>query len=514
MSKPAAAAIVCASATEAECEAGPALVAAEESSTNRSKLLRNVAALVSAQTGERAVSLFGAIYVRRVLEVTSIGQVAWTASIVSYFSLIVSPGFQTVAKRDVARDPDRAADYTSLLLSIQLLLAGAAYAVVFGFSRAEWRGPQVGILLLLQAIGLLIAPLDMSWLLYARERIGPLSVLSLGCAAVQTLFLFLFVQRPQDVYRYVLLPIPFRLVLAGFAVYYASTRGLLNWRRVRFSLNGSGPFLRASLPIGLSMATVLLYYNFDNVLLGFMRGDRAVGIYSTAYSLMLAPTFLNTATFSAYFPQLARVANQPFEARKLSAQVLRNMTWMGCSLAFLGWATGRQLVTLIFGASYLESGRIFEWLCLDLVLVFFNMAYNQPLVAWNRQGLALRCTIVGAIVNVTCNLALIPRFGSMGAVVATILAEAAVLFVTVIIRRKVHSIDWWQPLVSIAPLGLITGLLVKALTLGAGVPLFPMLVMACAALAAGFAVIERDWTHLAWQRIWGNSGAAVSSRRI
>ncbi len=495
MCQPAAAEQLCPSelATGSEAELA--------SSRNRPKFLRNFAALASGQTAERLVSLFGAIYVRRVLAVTVIGQVSWTASLISYFSLIVSPGFQTVAKREVACDPDKAADYASLLLSLQLVLALAAYAVVFGFSRTGWRGAQVSLLLLLQGISLFIAPADMSWILYARERMGPLSILSVGCAVLQAGCLLLFVRHPGDVYRYVLLPLPFRFIVASFAIYYSSARGLLNWRRVRFTLRGAGPFLRASLPIGLSMATVLLYYNFDNVLLGFMRGDHAVGIYSTAYSLMLVPTFLNTATFNAYFPQLARVANQALEAQRLSAEVLRNMTWIGCSLAFLGWATGRQVVTLVFGASYAESGRIFEWLCLDLVLVFFNMAYNQPLVTWNHQRLALRCTVAGAIVNVALNLLLIPSFGSMGAVVATIAAEIAVLCATVLIRRNVHPIDWWEPLLSIGSLCLGTGVLVKVLTLAADVPVVAALAFGCVMLAGGFAVTERRWTYSAWTRL-------------
>lgn len=470
-------------------------------SSDRTRLLRNFASLASAQTAERLVSLIGAIYVRRVLAVTAIGQISWTAAFISYFALIVSPGFQTVAKRDVARDPQKASEYASLLLSMQLLLVAAAYALVFAFGRSDIRGSQISILLLLQGLSLFITPLDMSWILYARERMGPLSILSCLCAAVQTACLFLFVRHPNDVYRYVLLPLPFRLLVAAFAVYYASARGLLNLRHVRFSLRGSGPFLRASLPIGLSMATVLLYYNFDNVLLGFLRGDRAVGIYSTAYSLMLIPTFLNTATFNAYFPQLARVANRTIEARRISAEVLRNMTWIGCSLAFLGWASGRQLVILIFGVSYAESGRIFEWLCLDLLLVFFNMAYNQPLIAWNHPKLALRCTIVGAIVNVGLNLALIPFFGSMGAVAATILAEVAVLASTSVVRREIYPIDWWEPLLSVGPLCLATGVLIKVLTLAAGVPLIPVLALGSGIIACGFIVIERHWTQAAWLRL-------------
>lgn len=487
---------VCASANEADCE--PA--------KDRTSILRNFAALVSAQTGERLVGLFGAIYIRRVLDVSIIGEVAWTASVVSYLILIVSPGFQTVAKREVARDPKRADEYVSLLLSLQVVLALLAYAVVFAFSHfvprhAGGHGSQIGVLLLLQALSLWLTPFDISWLFYARERMGRFSAVSLACAAMQVSCLFLLVRHPEHVYRYVLLPLPFRLLLTAFAAYYASARGMLSWRRVRFSLRGSGKLLNASLPIGFSMATVLLYYNFDNVLLGFLRGDRAVGIYSTAYRLMLVPTFLNTATFNAYFPQLARIADAASEARTLSAQVLRNMTWIGCSLAFLGWATGQQAVVWIFGGSYSEAGRVFEWLCLDLVLVFFNMAFNQPLVAWNQQRLALRCTMFGAVVNVILNVALIPSFGSMGAVAATILAEVGVLAATVIVRRQIHPIEWWAPLLSIAPLCLLIGLVVKALMLFAGVPLIAALVFGSAALAFSFLLIDRKVIHLTWARL-------------
>src|SRR5690242_16046737 len=96
--------------------AGEALPAVAESTNpdvpiRRQLILKNFLALSTGSAVEHIVKLFSSIYVRRVLGVIAIGQVSWTASVMSYFTLLSNPGFQFIAKREVARDPDRAGHY-------------------------------------------------------------------------------------------------------------------------------------------------------------------------------------------------------------------------------------------------------------------------------------------------------------------------------------------------------------------------------------------------------------------
>ena len=63
----------------------------------------------------------------------------------------------------------------------------------------------------------------------------------------------------------------------------------------------------------------------------------------------------------------------------------------------------------------------------NAALVYFNVLLGQPLLAWDRQRTYMLAVGSGAAANVVLNLLLIPPYGIVGAAVATLAAEAAVL---------------------------------------------------------------------------------------
>src|SRR5437762_2532901 len=113
----------------------------------RRVIARNFLSLSAAALAGRIVSLFSGIYTRRVLGVVAIGQLSWCAAVLSYFTLLINPGLETIAKRDVAQDPSRAGRYVSLLLLLQLLLAVSAFIFVAIFAMLGLRGPQISVIL-------------------------------------------------------------------------------------------------------------------------------------------------------------------------------------------------------------------------------------------------------------------------------------------------------------------------------------------------------------------------------
>jgi O-antigen/teichoic acid export membrane protein len=120
------------------------------------------------------------------------------------------------------------------------------------------------------------------------------------------------------------------------------------------------------------------------------------------------------------------------------------MVWMGLPIAALGWAVGRHVVRLMYGAEFFESGAYFEWLCLNVALIFINLALGAPLTAWGLQKLHFKITGIAAVVNLALNLALIPTYGPWAAVATTIAAEFLVLVITVVMRRRIGL--GWSPL--------------------------------------------------------------------
>lgn len=478
----------------------------ERKTASINRIARNFLSLSVAALAERVIALFSGIYARNVLQSAAIGQLSWTSAIITYVSLLVSPGLQVIAKREVARDPKKCASYVALLFLIQMSLAVAAFALVWAFGASIGRGPQIHILLLLNAVGLLLLPLDLSWLLQAHERAAPLAFTSVALLLAQGVALLALIHGPGQLLLYVLLPYPFRLAQIAFIIGYALRHKLFDWRDLRFNFGGARVLVRDSVPVGLTQVAVLLYGNSDLIFLGFTQTSATVGLYDTAYRMMLVPTFLHAALTNAFFPALSRSFSDAAAATRVSRQFLRLMIWLGFPLAALGWAVGRYFIFALFRADFAPSGALLEWLSLNLALMFFNVGYILPLIAWEHQGKAFRCTLAGAAVNVALNFWLIPHLGVWGAVISTVAAEAAVFLCVVQVRRSIYPLAW--PMFVLKPLAVC--LLAAPLTRLslAWLPWWCAAFLGIVFCACGCALVESDWRRAAITRLRNRAHAA------
>jgi O-antigen/teichoic acid export membrane protein len=241
--------------------------------------------------------------------------------------------------------------------------------------------------------------------------------------------------------------------------------------------------LRDAWPLALAQGAVLAYYNCDTIILGFTDGDAAVGQYATAYRLMLVSSFITAALWNAYFPALARAHAQPAHATALAREYLGLLAWTGMPIAALGWARGRHLVNLMFGPAFAPSGPYFEWLCLNIAIMFVNYAIVSILVPWGHSKLQFKIAAAAATSNLLLNLVVIPLYGPWAAVATTLAAELVVLVSGICVRRRLGIVS--HPIVPIiAP---------------------PLL---CSALVALVIVaLPRSLDHLWWLEVLG--GAAV-----
>lgn len=453
-------------------------------------ILKNVTALGVSSVVDRLLAMVAGIFARRALGPAAIGAYSWSVAVASYPALVVNAGLGTIAKRDVARDPPLATRYVGLLLASQFLLAVAASLLVAALALVVDQPVETRILLALQIIGLLLIPLDFSWLLYASERMAALAPATIVLGVVRTALIILLVRSPADVFLYALIAFPLQLLLSLWELAYAVRVGVLDWRALRLQLRGAGNLLRQSLPIALSSLTSMLYFNSDLIILGATQSARQVGLYSSAYSLMMTPMVLIVAVNNSFFPSLSRAANVPAEARRVSMQFLKVMLWMGCSFAALGWGIGRHVVTLLYGVEFFQAGIYFEWLALNLALLFFDAAYIGPLRAWGGQQRAFVATAFAAVFNVAANLVLLPQFGAPAAIVTTLASEFLVLCVGVLMRRAYHPINWLKPtLLAVVVCG-AAALAARSLS-DAGYWVLAG-ALACAVLGVGMLALERS----------------------
>jgi O-antigen/teichoic acid export membrane protein len=419
-------------------------------SPDHRRIATNFLTLASTSVLGLLLTIVISVSVRRALGPMAIGQVSWAMAAVAYVAVLVNPGLTTVAQREVAKDPGRGQHLLRLVLTLQTALSILTYGAVIGIAALNLRGPAVDALLLIQGLSLFLTAWNAGWVLQAHERMVAASIAALLFNALQVPALLLLVHSPDDIFLYAFLVVAFAVPGVIFNLWYFAHLRLTGTLRLRPTVSGASRLLREAWPLALSQGAIVIYYNTGTLVLGFTDGDDAVGQYTTAFRLMMVATVITASLWSAYFPALARTHDSPAQATALSREYAGLLAWMGMPIAALGWALGRHVIELMYGAAFAASGAYFEWLCLNIAFTFLNYGLVATLVPWGRSTLQFKITAAGTITNLALTLILIPLYGAWGAIGATLGAESVILVLGFFVRRR-FGIFWHPMLPIVAP---------------------------------------------------------------
>jgi O-antigen/teichoic acid export membrane protein len=214
---------------------------------------------------------------------------------------------------------------------------------------------------------------------------------------------------------------------------------LLRKEKLRFSLKKQ--VLNSLLSYGwkTQLTTLTSYINqrVDQLLLTLFVSPRELGLYIVAVTVSLALGFLPQASAMV---TLAAGANLPRAGAKavIGNSFRTSLIWLvvGCSALFV---VAPRLITLVFGPKFMGAGLACRILLPGSIALGLNQllyegarSLNDPALPSYSEGLAAVLTCVGLYV-------LLPRFGFLGAAIASTLAYSLCLvFTLMLFHLRLH----------------------------------------------------------------------------
>ncbi len=228
------------------------------------------------------------------------------------------------------------------------------------------------------------------------------------------------------------------IVALGMVVIFAA-RGI-DLRRLRVRLDRGTAMLRDAWPLMFAGIAIAVYMKIDMIMLGQMRGDEAVGIYSAAVRISEVWYFIPMAIVASVFPAIleAKRKSEALYYQRLQ-QLYDLMVIMAVAVAIPMTFLSGWIVALLFGAAYAQAGPVLAVHIWASAFVFLGVASGKWFIAENRQMLSLQRTALGAVANVALNYFLIPRFGPIGAAWATIMSYAIAGFFFDFLQAETRS---------------------------------------------------------------------------
>jgi len=192
------------------------------------------------------------------------------------------------------------------------------------------------------------------------------------------------------------------------------------------TMSGIRRTMEIATPMALASASFLVYQHTDRLMLGWIHGPELVAQFGVARNVIDAALFPAAALTWSLRPVLvrARRLGGPAAMRPL----LQEATRLALIYTFLAVALlapiGDMLLPGLYDAEYADAGLYFLVLLPVLALRASSIVIFPWLLAMDAQAQYGRLMTISAVINLTLNFLLIPRFGAWGATAATSVALA------------------------------------------------------------------------------------------
>lgn len=405
------------------------------------RIAKNFLSLAVAGIIASLIGFVGIVYLARVLGPGDFGKINFAIAIVAYFMLIANLGLPMLGTREVARDKDRIKDYVGNIVTMRLTLGAIAFFLLLLFVFLINKPAEVKYLIILFGLGLFPFALRLLWLFQGIERMEYMAVSQIIGAILYVPAIFYFIRSPEQLLAVPLIYVICMLFLPALFLAFVFIRhfGIV---KPKFEASFWKSLLWQALPMGFSFIMIQLYYNFDTIMLGFIRSNEEVGFYNAAYRVIFLLLPLGGFYYTAIFPVISNYYKTSLESlQRLLSGTAKLMVTIGLPLAIGGTLVARPLMRLIYGGEYNSGIIAFQILIWAVTITWVSGVYGNSLVACDRQKkYAVRVTI-GTVGNIVLNFILIPPYGLVGASIATVFTEGVVLLLMYLESNKIVRVS-------------------------------------------------------------------------
>lgn len=394
-------------------------------------------------------------YVSRVLGASGIGTVNFASSIVAYFTMIAMLGIPTYGIRACAKVRDdriklsKTVQEILIINSVVMIIAIAALFIsVFSIDRLAAEKELYMIL----GSAIVFNVLGVDWLYRSLEQYTYITVRSILFKIVSLILLLIFIKEKTDYLWY-----------GAITVFAGAGSNVLNFLYLKkfVSLKVTEklefqPHLKPIFTFFLLSVSTTIYLNVDATMLGFMKGDQAVGYYSAAVKIKQILVSIVTSLGAVLLPRLSYYyeSGEMDRFKELIQRSLHFVFFISIPLVCFFTVMSHESILFLSGREFLPAAVAMQFIMPTVLFIgLSNLTGIQILVPMHKEHLVVYSTVVGAALDMVINVFLIPVLAEQGAAIAGTFAELAVLLVQIYCLKALvlplfKQIEMWKIIVA------------------------------------------------------------------
>jgi O-antigen/teichoic acid export membrane protein len=359
------------------------------------------------------------------------GILNYSLALTALFLPFISLGLDNIVIQHLAK-PDESQSkilastfYTKLILSVLAFLV----CIIFGSISYDIHSINFASICII-SLSLLFSPFDVVEIYYQskiQSRIPALGRLVVFILATTIKIYFISKDKPLIWFIWITsaeLIFNF-LVLGGI---FLKSKGVDFLLISNFSLSKVKEMVAKSWPLLISAISVSIYMKIDQLMLGNVS-IKELGYYSAAIKLSEIWNVIPMILAPSLYPLMIE-AHQTgnFKNFDFKTQTLFDLLII-ISLLIMVFVTifAPYIIHFLYDSSYNTSILTLQIHIWSTIFVFIGTAYSYVLLIKDKMIITLQSTVLGSVLNILLNFILLPKYGAIGAAIATLVSYGFVI---------------------------------------------------------------------------------------
>ncbi|MBT8900498.1 flippase [Lactobacillus delbrueckii subsp. bulgaricus] len=378
-------------------------------------------------------------YTSRVLSVSSMGIYNFSGNYANYFLLLASLGIPTYAVREGAKyrdDHQKISDFSSQIFTLNIISTMISYIILI-FTLQFPFFKKYALTIVVFSLQIIFTTIGTEWIYTIYEDFTYITVRSILFKVLSIALLFVFVRETNDFLPY-----------AGVTVFASVGSNILNYIHtksiVKIRIINNFSQLKAHIKpvftIFFSTLAINIYVTSDTTLLGFIKGNYAVGIYGVASKIYGTMGPFLASILIVTIPRLAMLFGKKNfkEYKNVLGSVIKVMVTILIPSSIGIIMLAPEIIMIISGKKYLASVTPLRFLAIALIFSLLNTIVSEcVMIPAHEEKKVLKANLIAASVNLILNLVLMPFFSFNAAAVTTVISELTSLSINTFEMKNV-----------------------------------------------------------------------------
>ncbi|MFV4990281.1 flippase [Klebsiella pneumoniae] len=401
------------------------------------KSIKNIIWLMSDSILRLGIGFIVSVWLARYMGPSNFGAFNYAYAMIAIYSAVASLGMNGVVVRELIRGH---IDVPTIMgTSFFLQVIGSLIASLFVILTVMLLRPgdySLLIILLCMLPSVLLRSSDIIKYWFESIISAKYTVIAQNLAFFISAFVKIIIILKQGSYLLISATITLEALLAAILLFYfyCKKKNSLHWK---VNYREAKRLLSISWPLVLSGVALMLYMRIDQIMIGNMINDAAVGIYSVAVKMVEIWYFIPVAIVSSLFPKIIRAKEEDDVSYNKKLQFLYDiLVVVSVLIAIVVTLFSDLVIDFFYGIHYHEASHLIKIYAWVSVFYFLSSASGRWYINEGLQKYALNRNLLGLLIGVALNYLLIPLYGAVGSVYATLIAYSCAGYFFDLLSKK------------------------------------------------------------------------------